>query len=107
MTIADAIKFREDIGGEERIMQYNHTLAVQGGRRLRKLWGTDIMENPDGELTAAMVGHPIPSTARISAHPRSTSLCLMCRRRRTLESGSSSKSISWTRCLRRRHLRRS
>jgi hypothetical protein len=58
MTIADAIKFREDIGGEERIMQYNHTLAVQGGRRLRKLWGTDIMENAkleDGELTAAMV----------------------------------------------------
>lgn len=58
MTIADAIKFREDIGGEERIMQYNHTLAVQGGRRLRKLWRTDIMENAkleDGELTAAMV----------------------------------------------------
>jgi len=58
LTIVDAIKFRESIGGEDRIMKYNHTLAVQGGRRLRKLWGTDIMENvqaEDGELTAAMV----------------------------------------------------
>lgn len=39
-------------------MAYNHTLAVQGGRRLRKIWGTDILENPnldDGELTCAMV----------------------------------------------------
>ena len=39
-------------------MEYNHTLAVQGGRRLRKIWGTDIIENSnldDGELTCAMV----------------------------------------------------
>lgn len=58
MTIPDAIKWREEIGGEERIMKYCHSLAVQGGRRLRKLWGTDIIENADlgqGELTAAMV----------------------------------------------------
>lgn len=58
MTIADAIKFRQDIGGEDRIMEYNHSLAVQGGRRLRKIWGTSILENAnltDGELTCAMV----------------------------------------------------
>jgi len=63
LTIADAIKFRQDIGGEDRIMEYNHSLAVQGGRRLRKIWGTSILENAnldDGELTCAMVSCSLP-----------------------------------------------
>lgn len=29
MSVADAIQWRKDIGGEERIMDYCHSLAVQ------------------------------------------------------------------------------
>jgi hypothetical protein len=29
MTIANAIEWREEIGGEERIMEYCHTLAIE------------------------------------------------------------------------------
>ncbi|WRT70899.1 uncharacterized protein IL334_007898 [Kwoniella shivajii] len=60
MSITDALEFRRSIGGEKRIMQYCHTLAIQGGKRLRKRWGTEIMENSKGELTAAMVNVQLP-----------------------------------------------
>nr|XP_019007744.1 uncharacterized protein I206_07378 [Kwoniella pini CBS 10737]OCF46525.1 hypothetical protein I206_07378 [Kwoniella pini CBS 10737] len=60
MSITDAIEFRRSIGGEKRIMQYCHTLAVQGGKRLRKKWGTEIMDTPKGELTAAMTNVRLP-----------------------------------------------
>ncbi|WVQ86188.1 hypothetical protein IAT38_008356 [Cryptococcus sp. DSM 104549] len=59
-SITPAIAFRESLGGEERIMSYTHTLAVQGGKRLRKKWGTKVMENPEGELTMAMVNVELP-----------------------------------------------
>ncbi|WWC92518.1 uncharacterized protein L201_007477 [Kwoniella dendrophila CBS 6074] len=60
MTITDALEFRRSIGGEKRIMRYCHSLAVQGGKRLRKKWGTEIMDTPKGELTAAMVNVRLP-----------------------------------------------
>ncbi|WWD07144.1 hypothetical protein V865_005241 [Kwoniella europaea PYCC6329] len=59
-SVNDAIEFRKSIGGEKRIMQYCHTLAVQGGKRLRKKWGTEVMDTPKGELTAAMVNVRLP-----------------------------------------------
>ncbi|KAK8850714.1 hypothetical protein IAR55_004634 [Kwoniella newhampshirensis] len=59
-SITKAFEFRRSIGGEERIRKYNHSLAVEGGKRVAKLWGTQIMENPDGELTAAMVNVEMP-----------------------------------------------
>nr|XP_018259566.1 uncharacterized protein I303_07634 [Kwoniella dejecticola CBS 10117]OBR81724.1 hypothetical protein I303_07634 [Kwoniella dejecticola CBS 10117] len=59
-SITDAIDFRRSIGGEQRIMKYCHTLAVQGGKRLRKVWGTQVMDTPNGELTAAMVNVRLP-----------------------------------------------
>jgi hypothetical protein len=79
MSISTAIEFRKSIGGEERIMEYCHDLAVKsvicqcactfelmvrcrGGKRLSQRFGTGIMENDDtekdGELTAAMVNPP-------------------------------------------------
>lgn len=68
ITIQDAIKFRKDIGGEERIMAYCHDLAVKGGKRLAKRWKTEVMDNDAGELTKCMVNirlplPPVPSTS--------------------------------------------
>lgn len=60
MTILDVIKFREEIGGEDRIIAYNHSLAVAGGKRLAKRWGTQVMDNANGEYTACMVNVRLP-----------------------------------------------
>ncbi|WVF67835.1 hypothetical protein IAT40_002596 [Kwoniella sp. CBS 6097] len=59
-SITYAFEFRRSIGGEKRIRDYCHTLAVQGGRRLRKKWGTQVMDVSNGELTAAMVNVALP-----------------------------------------------
>ncbi|ORY28005.1 pyridoxal phosphate-dependent transferase [Naematelia encephala] len=60
MSIKTALEFREHIGGEDRIMEYCHSVAVQGGKKLAKRWGTLIMENEEGTLTAAMVNVELP-----------------------------------------------
>ncbi|WWD20884.1 hypothetical protein CI109_105361 [Kwoniella shandongensis] len=59
-SVIKALEFRRSIGGEDRIMNYTHTLAVEGAKRVRKIWGTQIMENSDGELTASMCNVEIP-----------------------------------------------
>ncbi|GMK58918.1 hypothetical protein CspeluHIS016_0603600 [Cutaneotrichosporon spelunceum] len=60
LTIPDTLKFRESIGGEDRIIAYNHSLAVAGGKRLAKRWGTRFMDNDKGELTACMANVELP-----------------------------------------------
>ena len=105
LTIADAIEFRKSIGGEERIMQYNHSLAVQGGRKLRKLFGTSILENANlgqGELTAAMVSGQASQSRFGGADRRSTWYCPTLARAKTWTSGSNSTSTSKTRCSMRK-----
>ncbi|WVO18164.1 hypothetical protein L204_105867 [Cryptococcus depauperatus] len=59
-SILPAMKFREKIGGEKRIMQYCHTLAVEGGKRVANKWQTDIMDTPSNELTVAMSNVALP-----------------------------------------------
>ena len=53
--IRAAIDFREWLGGEHKINEYTHELAVTGGRHLAQRLGTSVMD-PDGELTLSMVG---------------------------------------------------
>ncbi|KLT45811.1 PLP-dependent transferase, partial [Cutaneotrichosporon oleaginosum] len=60
LTVPVALKFRREIGGEERIMAYNHSMAVAGGKRLAKRWSTSIIENERGELTACMANVELP-----------------------------------------------
>lgn len=43
------------MGGEEKINEYCHSLAIKGGQALAKVLGTNVMD-PDGELTLNMVG---------------------------------------------------
>ncbi|RUS33251.1 pyridoxal phosphate-dependent transferase [Jimgerdemannia flammicorona] len=57
-----ALDFRTTLGGESRIQSYCHTLAVQGGQLVARLWGTSVMENPEGTLTANMVNVRLPLT---------------------------------------------
>jgi hypothetical protein len=42
-------------------MAYCHALAVAGGKRLTQRWGGSsvVMDTADGELTSAMVSHPL------------------------------------------------
>lgn len=55
LTIPTALSFREEIGGEERVMGYCRSLALRGGKRLGKKWGTRVIYGDEAELVAAMV----------------------------------------------------
>lgn len=54
MTVAAALEFRKDIGGEKAISSYCHFLALHAARRMAEVWGTRVMDE-DGSLTANMV----------------------------------------------------
>lgn len=47
MTIPAALQFREDVGGEAAIMEYNHRLAVDGGIYIKNIFGTEILQDDD------------------------------------------------------------
>jgi len=45
LCIQTALKFREDVcGGEDRIREYNTHIAVEGGKRIASILGTEVME---------------------------------------------------------------
>ncbi|KAG6848156.1 hypothetical protein C0991_000892, partial [Blastosporella zonata] len=48
------LDFRNWFGGEHKINEYCHDLALKGGKRLAEVLGTQVMD-PDGELTFNMV----------------------------------------------------
>ncbi|KAI8093111.1 pyridoxal phosphate-dependent transferase [Halteromyces radiatus] len=60
MCIEHALDFRETLGGEEKIQQYCHQLAVDGGRLVSEILGTNVMENEENSLTVAMVNVRLP-----------------------------------------------
>jgi hypothetical protein len=49
------LRFREWIGGEEKINEYCHDLALKGGKRLAEILGTRLLDST-GEFTLNMVG---------------------------------------------------
>lgn len=57
LSVAAAFDFREFCGGEERINDYCHRLAIEGGEAVARMLGTETMRNPEGEgeLVANMV----------------------------------------------------
>ncbi|KAF8916069.1 PLP-dependent transferase [Mucidula mucida] len=59
LTVPDALAFRSWLGGEHKINDYCHKLAIEGGKKLVEIFGTRLMD-PDGEFTAAMVNVQLP-----------------------------------------------
>ena len=49
-----ALEFRQWVGGEHKINDYCHNLALSGGRRLAEILGTQVIDE-NGEFTANMV----------------------------------------------------
>jgi selenocysteine lyase/cysteine desulfurase len=61
LAAKDAIKWREEIGGEAKILEYQQTLAKEGGRRVAEILGTEVIDNKTGTLTnCAMVNVFLP-----------------------------------------------
>ncbi|KAI8342745.1 pyridoxal phosphate-dependent transferase [Chlamydoabsidia padenii] len=67
--VAEALKYRESLGGEEAIMKYNHDLAVRGGALVADILGTRVMENDDRTLTVSMVNVELPLKKDLALAP--------------------------------------
>lgn len=66
LTVPDAIKYRESIGGEVAIGQYCVDLARSGGKRIAEMLETEVMENEEGTLgkcSLAMIRLPLDKEA--------------------------------------------
>ncbi|KAI0266849.1 PLP-dependent transferase [Gloeopeniophorella convolvens] len=59
LSIHPALDFREWLGGEQKITDYCHSLALTGGKRLSELLGTPLLD-PTGEVTLNMVNVGLP-----------------------------------------------
>ncbi|KAH8994849.1 PLP-dependent transferase [Lactarius akahatsu] len=59
LSIQPALHFREWLGGEQKINDYCHSLALSGGKLLSKLLGTPLLD-PTGEFTLNMVNVGLP-----------------------------------------------
>ncbi|KAI5451918.1 hypothetical protein NCC49_001219 [Naganishia albida] len=66
LSIPAALDFRDFLGGEERITEYCHNLAVAGGRKAAEILGTAVVETDKGELTANMVNVRLPALSASS-----------------------------------------
>jgi hypothetical protein len=57
LNVLSAIDFRITIGGEKKMNDYCHSLAVAGSRKLAEILGTHVLDSTDleGELIANMV----------------------------------------------------
>ncbi|KAJ8588457.1 PLP-dependent transferase [Rhizopogon salebrosus TDB-379] len=58
-SVNAALDFRQWLGGEHKINEYTHNLAIAGGKRLADLLGTSVMD-PEGDLTLNMVNVELP-----------------------------------------------
>lgn len=69
LSISHALVFREEIGGEKKINEYCHALAVEGGELLAGILKTTVLENEKRELTANMVNVALPLTIPVGLSP--------------------------------------
>ncbi|KAG2131801.1 pyridoxal phosphate-dependent transferase [Suillus clintonianus] len=59
LSVNAALDFRQWLGGEHKINEYTHNLAIAGGKYLASLLGTSVMD-PTGDLTLNMVNVELP-----------------------------------------------
>ncbi|KXN90312.1 hypothetical protein AN958_04345 [Leucoagaricus sp. SymC.cos] len=69
LSIGAALDFRKWIGGEAKISEYCHNLALEGGRRMAEIFGTRVID-PNGELTVNMVNVELPFPDTIPFSPQ-------------------------------------
>ncbi len=51
LCLTEALRFRNEVcGGEERIREYCHTLAREGGARVAEILGTEVLTNKSGSI---------------------------------------------------------
>jgi hercynylcysteine S-oxide lyase len=60
LSVSAAFKFIEKCGGAEKIREYCHQLAIEGGEAAAMLLGTEILKVDGSELTANMVNVRLP-----------------------------------------------
>ena len=49
LAVPVSLDFRaNECGGEDRIQEYTHNLAVKGGQMVARILGTDVLENAEG-----------------------------------------------------------
>ncbi|KAJ3414745.1 hypothetical protein HDV05_006084 [Chytridiales sp. JEL 0842] len=73
VSVVEALKFRQWLGGEQKVMDYNKKVAVQGGELVAKMWGTFVLKGPEGTgertsghgLYASMVNVRVPETETV------------------------------------------
>jgi hercynylcysteine S-oxide lyase len=53
-SFGTALDLREKIGGEDKIRDYCHRLAREGGRKMAEILGTELQDEED-QFTASMV----------------------------------------------------
>lgn len=70
LSIKPALDFRASIGGEEKINEYCHRLALAGGKRLAEILDTQMMYSSDEEecYVANMVGLRIHQCVAMMAY---------------------------------------
>lgn len=59
-----ALDFRAWLGGEHKINEYTHNLAIEGGKYLVKRFGTTLLD-PEGSFTLSMVNVELPIPGEI------------------------------------------
>lgn len=66
LSLDAALDFRERLGGEDRIQQYNNSLALLGGHRIAQILDVSLLEtSPQPMLTTHMVNLPLPIVPRV------------------------------------------
>ena len=60
LSVDTAFQFIEKCGGAEKIREYCHELAVDGGNRVAEILGTEILQCPGSEYIANMVNVRLP-----------------------------------------------
>ncbi|KAF8194637.1 pyridoxal phosphate-dependent transferase, partial [Pholiota molesta] len=98
ITVTDALEFRKWMGGEEKINEYCHDLAIKGGQVLAKILGTYVMD-PDGQFTLNMVNVALPLPGELPDTAATiTSMHRSLLARKTYSAPFHHNGVWWTRC---------
>ncbi|KAF9450691.1 PLP-dependent transferase [Macrolepiota fuliginosa MF-IS2] len=99
LTVGAALDFRQWIGGEAKIFDHCHNLALEGGRLMAEIFGTRVMD-PNGEFTLNMVNVelPFPGSVPYSVKTNKLFMTKMLNERGAYSAHFYHNGRWWTRC---------